>query len=272
MPTLSGACIRYPERTERFKKILKKFGSKKIIVALDLKRNKIYCRGWQEESKSKLSSFLKSLIKLGVKTIICTDIERDGVLKGPNFSLYKKLVKEFPNFEIITAGGIRNKEDLKKLSKIGVQGAVIGKAIYEKKISLNDLKIMIPKKIVPCLDCKLVKGKWKVVKGIKFENLILAGDPAKLAKKYSDEGADELAILDISASQEKRKPFFDLVEKVAKVIKIPLVVGGGISTISDIKELLRSGASKVSLNTSVVKNPGFLDRVVKKFGSEKIIV
>lgn len=128
------------KKPKGFKKILKKFGSKKIIVALDLKRNKIYCRGWQEESKRELISFLKNLIKLGIKTIICTDIERDGVLKGPNFSLYKKLVKEFPNLEIIAAGGIRNKEDLKKLSKIGAQGAVVGKAIYEKNIKISDLK------------------------------------------------------------------------------------------------------------------------------------
>ena len=128
------------KKPEIFKKILKKFGSKKIIIALDLKKNKIYCRGWQEQARKELSVFLKNLIKLGIKTIICTDIERDGVLKGPNFSLYKKLLREFPNFELIAAGGIRNKEDLKKLSKIGVQGAVIGKAIYEKKIRISDLK------------------------------------------------------------------------------------------------------------------------------------
>ena len=94
----------------------------------------------------------------------------------------------------------------------------------------------------------------------------------KLAKKYSDEGADELAMLDISASQEKRKPFFDLVKKVAKIIKIPLVVGGGISTLSDIEKLLKAGANKVSLNTSVVKNPYFLNKAVEKFGSEKIVI
>lgn len=128
------------KKPEKFKKLLKKFSSKKIIVALDIKKSKIYYRGWQEKSKKELNSFLKSLIKLGVKTIICTDIERDGVLKGPNFSLYKKLVREFPNFEIIAAGGIMNKEDLKKLSKIGVQGAVVGKAIYEKNIRISDLK------------------------------------------------------------------------------------------------------------------------------------
>lgn len=253
------------------KKIFKKF-REKIIVAVDIKRDKIYYRGWQEGVKKELSSFLEYLIKLGAKTIICTDIERDGTLKGPNLPLYKKLIKNFPQLKIIASGGIRNKKDLEKLSRIGPAGAIIGKAIYEKKISLNELKSMIPKKIIPCLDCKSIKGKWKVVKGIKFENLRLAGDPIKLAKKYSKEGADELAMLDISASQEKRKPFFDLVRKVAKVIKIPLIVGGGIGSIADVEKILKLGASKVSLNTAIVKNPEFLNKAVKKFGSDKIIV
>ncbi|PIR71525.1 MAG: imidazole glycerol phosphate synthase subunit HisF, partial [Candidatus Nealsonbacteria bacterium CG10_big_fil_rev_8_21_14_0_10_37_25] len=97
-------------------------------------------------------------------------------------------------------------------------------------------------------------------------------NPVKLAKKYSQEGADELAMLDISASQEKRKPFFDLVKRVAGVINIPLVVGGGIGSISDIEKLLKAGANKVSLNTAIVKNPKFLNQAVKKFGSEKIVV
>ena len=266
---LGTVAIKEPQKLKRF---LKKFGSKKIVVALDIKRNKIGYRGWQKEIKKDINLFLNNLIKLGVKTIICTDIERDGTLKGPNFTLYKRLTKKFPDLEIITAGGIRNKEDLKRLSKIGVQGVIIGKAIYENKISLNDLKFMVPKKIVPCLDCKLVEGKWKVVKGVKFENLILAGNPVKLAKKYSAEGADELAMLDISASQENRKPFFDLVKKVSKVIKIPLIVGGGIATLSDIEKLLKQGAAKVSINTAVVKNPKFLNQAIKKFGSEKITV
>ena len=259
------------KKPERFKKILKKF-KEKIIVAVDVKRNKIYYRGWQEKTKKDINSFLKSLTKLGVKTIICTDIERDGTLKGPNFSLCKKLVKAFPKLEIIAAGGISSKEDLKKLTKIGIVGAIIGKAIYEKKISLDDLKSMMPKKIISCLDCKIWRGKWSVVKGIKFEKLRFAGDPVKLAQKYSKEGADELAMLDISASQEKRKPFFDLIKKVSRVIKLPLIVGGGIATLSDIEKLLKAGADKVSLNTSVVKNPQFLNKAVKKFGSKKIII
>jgi len=259
------------KKPETFKKILEELGPEKTIVSLDIRKDKICYRGWQKEVKKKLSSFLGDLIKLGVKTIICTDIERDGTLRGPNFSLYKKLVKKYPQLEIIASGGVRNIKDLKKLSKIGLTGVVIGKAIYENKISLNDLKSMREKKIVPCLDCKMWKGKWSVVKGIKFEKLKLAGNPIKLAKKYSEEGADELVMLDISASLENRKPFFDLVKKVAKVIKIPFTVGGGIATLSDIKNLLKAGADKVSLNTSVFKNPEFLNKAVKKFGSNRIV-
>jgi phosphoribosylformimino-5-aminoimidazole carboxamide ribotide isomerase len=136
---LGSLVLREPEK---FKKIIKKFRDK-IIVAVDILGKKICYRGWQEEAKKELSSFLEDLIKLGVKTIICTDIERDGTLRGPNFSLYKKLVSEFPDLEIIASGGIRNKEDLKKLSKIGLSGAIIGKAIYENKISLDDLKSFV---------------------------------------------------------------------------------------------------------------------------------
>jgi len=256
---------------EKFKRIVKKFPDK-VIVAVDILGKKICYRGWQEKAQKELSSFLGDLIKLGVKTIICTNIERDGTLKGPNFSLYKKLISEFPKLEIIASGGIRNIQDLKKLSKTGASGIIIGKAIYENKISLDDLKSMIPKKIIPCLDCKIWRGRWSVVKGVKFEKLRYAGNPVKLAKKYSEEGANELVMLDISASQEKRKPFFDLVKKVAKVIKIPLIVGGGIAALSDIERMLKAGASKVSLNTAIVRNPEFLSEAVKKFGSEKIVV
>lgn len=264
---LGSLVLREPEK---FKKFLRKFKGR-IIVGVDVKRGGIYYHGWQKKSKKGLNSFLKDLADLKVKTIICTDIERDGALKGPNLSLYKKLLKKFPNFEIVAAGGIKSEQDLKKLSKIGLSGTVIGKAIYERKISLKELKSMEPKKIIPCLDCKFVGGKWKVVKGIKFDNLKLTGDPLKLAKKYSEEGADELVILDISASQENRKPFFNLVKGVSKIIKIPLIAGGGISTLSDIEKLLKAGAAKISLNTSIVKNPEFLSQAVKKFGSSKII-
>ena len=123
---------------DKFKKIVKKFQDK-IIVAVDILGKKICYQGWQEKTEKELSSFLEELIKLGVKTIICTDIGRDGTLRGPNLSLYKELISKFPNLEIIASGGIRNLKDLKKLSQIGLAGAIVGKALYENKISLNDL-------------------------------------------------------------------------------------------------------------------------------------
>ena len=133
---LGSIVIKEPQK---FKKIFKKF-SKRIIVAVDTKKGKIYYRGWQKASEKELNSVLKDLIRLGVKRVICTDIERDGTLKGPNFTLYKKLVSEFPNLKIIASGGIRNVGDLRRLSKIGMVGAIVGKAIYENKIKPAELK------------------------------------------------------------------------------------------------------------------------------------
>lgn len=123
-----------------FKKIFKKFGPKKIVISLDIRKEKICYHGWQKEARKNIDSFLKNLIKLGIKIIICTDIERDGTLKGPNFHLYEKLIKNFSELELIASGGIKDKEDLSKLSKIGVRGAIIGKAIYEGKIKISQLK------------------------------------------------------------------------------------------------------------------------------------
>jgi phosphoribosylformimino-5-aminoimidazole carboxamide ribotide isomerase len=124
---------------ENFNKILSEFKSK-VVVSVDVRKNSIYYRGWLKKSRKKLYPFLKELSTAGAKTIICTDIERDGMIKGPNFSLYKKLVKEFPELEIIASGGVSSAKDLQKLSKIGVFGAIVGKAIYEKKINISELK------------------------------------------------------------------------------------------------------------------------------------
>jgi len=126
---------------------------------------------------------------------------------------------------------------------------------------------MLTKRIIPCLD--ILDGR--VVKGKRFENLIDAGDPATLAARYSSGGADELVILDISASLRGRKPFFDIVRKVASEVAIPLTVGGGIRAIDDIIELLRCGADKVTLNTVLVENPGLLSEAAKRVGSQALV-
>lgn len=127
---------------------------------------------------------------------------------------------------------------------------------------------MLAKRIIPCLDVDCER----VVKGVKFLNLIDAGDPVKLAKFYDDECADELVFLDITASFEKRKTMINVVKKVAKEIFIPFTVGGGIKSIQDIRNILLAGADKVSLNTSAVRDPDFITIAAQKFGSQCIVV
>jgi len=126
---------------------------------------------------------------------------------------------------------------------------------------------MLAKRIIPCLDIK----DGRTVKGINFEGLRDAGDPVELAKRYSDEGADELVFLDITATKEKRKTLVDLVKKIALEIDIPFTVGGGINSTEQISELLHAGADKVSLNSAIVRNPELINEASEQFGSQCIV-
>lgn len=134
-----------------------------------------------------------------------------------------------------------------------------------EKISRNG---MLAKRIIPCLDVK----DGRVVKGVSFVNLRDAGDPVENALYYDKQGADELIFLDITASHEKRKIILDIVEKTAEDVFMPLTVGGGIKTLDDIRDLLRAGCDKVSINTTAVKDPHFISRAAEKFGSQCIVV
>ena len=126
----------------------------------------------------------------------------------------------------------------------------------------------VAKRIIPCLDV----DKGRVVKGVNFLNIRDAGDPVEIAKRYDTEGADEITMLDITASHETRDTTYKTVESIASQVFIPLTVGGGVRKIEDIKKLLRSGADKVSINTSAVENPSFVKEAADKFGSQCIVV
>ena len=127
---------------------------------------------------------------------------------------------------------------------------------------------MITKRIIPCLDVK----DGQTVKGVNFNNLKYAGDPVSLAKKYSQEGADELVFLDITATNDGRKTMLDVVERVAREVFIPFTVGGGIRTIEDIRALLLAGADKVSLNTAAVVDPELVREASSHFGSQCVVI
>lgn len=127
---------------------------------------------------------------------------------------------------------------------------------------------MITKRIIPCLDIK----DGRTVKGVNFLDLRDAGNPVELACNYSENGADELVFLDISATEERRKTLGNLVREVAKEINIPFTVGGGISSLQDVEMLLKNGADKVSINSSAVKNPKLISDLALNFGSQCIVI
>ena len=127
---------------------------------------------------------------------------------------------------------------------------------------------MLAKRIIPCLD--VTDGR--VVKGVNFVDLIDAGDPVEIAKKYNDQGADELTFLDITASSYNRGFIIDIIERVAEQVFIPLTVGGGVRGINDIRTLLNAGADKISINTAAIHNPSLVSQVSQKFGSQCIVV
>jgi cyclase len=127
---------------------------------------------------------------------------------------------------------------------------------------------MLTKRIIPCLDVK----DGRTVKGTNFLRLRDAGDPVKLAARYSEEGADELVFLDISATLEGRKTFLQMVERVAVAIQIPFTVGGGISTVDDVARALEAGADKVSLNSAALARPAFVDEASRRVGSQSVVV
>ena len=126
----------------------------------------------------------------------------------------------------------------------------------------------LTKRIIPCLDVK----DGRVVKGLHFESIKDAGDPVELAKKYSDEGADELVFLDITASDEQRETIKDLVGKVASVIDIPFTVGGGVKSLDDARNILLNGADKVGINTGAIKNPEIITELMELFGRQCVVV
>lgn len=127
---------------------------------------------------------------------------------------------------------------------------------------------MLTKRIIPCLDIK----NGRTVKGVRFENIRDAGDPVELAKWYAEQGADELVFLDITATNEERKTFAELVRDIARHIDIPFTVGGGIGAVADVEVLLQAGADKVSVNSAAIRNPKLVEELAKRFGSQCVTV
>ncbi|OJX32262.1 MAG: 1-(5-phosphoribosyl)-5-[(5-phosphoribosylamino)methylideneamino]imidazole-4-carboxamide isomerase [Chryseobacterium sp. 36-9] len=135
--TLGSVAVKKPEL---FLDSLEKYGSEKIILGADAKNEKIVVSGWIEESEINICDFIKEKIKSGIRYVISTDINKDGMLEGPSFGLYEKIIVENPDIKLIASGGITSTNDLVQLKSLGCEGAIIGKALYENRITLSDLK------------------------------------------------------------------------------------------------------------------------------------
>lgn len=136
MVTLGSIAVKQPEL---FCQWLEKYGEEKIILGADVKDNKIAISGWKEESTQELMPFLKNYIEKGINKVLCTDISRDGMLEGPSIPLYKDIMAAFPDIHLIASGGVSSIDDILKLHESGIPAVVVGKALYEGKISLREL-------------------------------------------------------------------------------------------------------------------------------------
>jgi cyclase len=248
------------KQPEMLQQAIDRFGAERVVVTMDVRDGDVKISGWEESGGVGVDEFTKRMMDLGVTTMLCTDISRDGMMQGPNVELYQRLLQNFPQVNWIAAGGVGLKADQQRLASVGVTQAVVGKAFYEGS--------GLTKRVIPCLDIK----NGRTVKGVQFEGLRDAGDPVELARRYEKEGADELVFLDITATSDKRGLVAELARKVAEAISIPFTVGGGIRSMEDIAAALQAGADKVSLESAAVLNPELVSEASAYFGSQAIVI
>ena len=286
--------------------IVADLGAQRVIAAVDVRDGVVRVAGWERDARRSLADVLRSINEAGVEEVLVTDIARDGVMCGPSFALYRSLALGTPasslagpeasrsrpggetppiqpagrrrslgNLRVIASGGIATVSDVVSLARIeNVSGCVIGKALLDGRVSLAEARARvatpnaIPERIIPCLDLR----DGRVVKGVNFVNIRDAGDPVECAMRYEAEGADELCILDISATDHGRVTALETVRRVADALFIPLTVGGGVRSIEDFRALLRAGADRVAINTAAIREPQLIADCAREFGVQAVVL
>lgn len=250
------------------------FGAKRIVPAVDIRNGVIRVAGWERDATTSIEDVFARLEALGIPEALVTDISHDGALRGPSFRLYRDMAK-LSSIRIIASGGVSTVSDVVSLARHrNISGCVIGKALLERRIDLTEalaraaMPNSIPERVIPCLDVR----DGRVVKGVNFVNIRDAGDPVECAKRYEEEGADEIVILDISATDANRQTALDTVRRVADSLFIPLTVGGGIRTVEDFRAMLRAGADRVAINTAALRNPQLIADCANEFGVQAVVL
>jgi cyclase len=250
------------------------FGAERIVPAVDVCNGVVRTHGWEQASTSPVDEVFAHIEALGIPEALVTDISRDGVLRGPSFSLYRELRRTTP-VRIIASGGVSAVSDVISVARLGnVSACVIGRALLERRIDLAEARARvatpnaIPERVIPCLDVR----DGRVVKGVSFTNIRDAGDPVACAMRYEEEGADELVMLDISATDRGSATAIDTVHRVAESIFIPLTVGGGVRTLDDFRAMLRAGADRVAINTAALRRPELIRECAQEFGVQAVVL
>ncbi len=296
---------------ETMRAIVEAVGAERVIAAVDVRDGVVRVDGWQRAARASLDDVLDLLCALGIAEVLITDISKDGVLRGPSFALYRALANRrseasarldslaadvrkggleaaaqisrtdvaldsaAKRMSIIASGGVSTAGDVVSLARMPAVGAcVIGRALLDRRIDLATARARaampraIPERVIPCLDVR----DGRVVKGVKFENIRDAGDPVECALRYEAEGADELVILDISATDAGRTTALETVRRVAGALFIPLTVGGGVRSIEDFRALLRAGADRVAINTAAIRDPQLIADCAREFGVQAVVL
>ena len=274
--------------------IVAALGAERVIAAIDVRDGIVRVNGWERDARATLAEVLRRVEELGIGEVLITDINNDGAMCGPSFALYRSISRDKRGSEpqsdlarsrteipaavtprIIASGGVSTLSDVVSLSRIGTVGAcVIGRALLDGHIRLAEARARvampnaIPERIIPCLDVR----DGRVVKGVNFVDIRDAGDPVECAVRYEAEGADEIVILDISATDANRTTALETVRRVSESLFIPLTVGGGVRTIEDFRALLRAGADRVAINTAAIRNPGLIAGCAREFGVQAVVL
>jgi cyclase len=274
--------------------IVDALGADRVIAAVDVRDGIVRVNGWESDARSTLAEVLKRVEELGIAEALITDINKDGAMRGPSFALYRSIEREkrrsdsqsdiarsrtesptYVNPRIIASGGVSTLGDVVSLSRIPSVGAcVIGRALLDRRVQLAEARARvatpnaIPERIIPCLDVR----DGRVVKGVNFVDIRDAGDPVECAARYEAEGADELVILDISATDANRTTALETVHRVSESLFIPLTVGGGVRTTEDFRALLRAGADRVAINTAALRNPQLIADCAREFGVQAVVL
>src|SRR5579864_8248220 len=278
----------------------------RTVPALEVAGGELRVAGWTQAAGSPLAEICARLRGLPCPAVLVTDVERDGMLCGPNLDLAQRIAID-TGLPALLSGGVRSLADLAAAAALPeIAGAVLGRALYEGRIDLAAALALcsraatagtsrrvatagsseraptagssgsaattgpsgLTRRVIPCLDV----AAGRVVKGIRFRDLADQGDPADAAARYAAQGADEIVFLDVTAAPEGRDTDLDWVRRTAEQVFIPLTVGGGVRSAEDAGRALRAGADKVAVNTAAVRRPELIGELARRFGSQCVVL